>query len=115
MKYFFDANGQAEIDRNELIEFKAHGQSIYMRKSVIRDSGFYDFWLKCMQDDIVFDMDTISKNELLMMCSVWDRSTETVTEILSELHVWAEPLLNNEGSHIEVVRGYERDEDKEAP
>ena len=56
MKYFFDANGQAEIDRNELIEFKAHGQSIYMRKSVMRDSGFYDFWLKCMQDDIVFDI-----------------------------------------------------------
>ena len=110
MKYFFDANAQAEINRNELIEFKAHGQSIYMRESIMRDSGFYDFWLKCMQDDIVFDMDTISKNELLKMCLAGNASSETVTEILSELRMWAEPLLNNERSHIEVVRGYERDE-----
>lgn len=105
MKYFVDEKDWAGTESEGIIEFKApSGQSLYMSEAVMHDSGFYDFWLKCMQDDIVFDMDTISKNELLMMCFSGFTSSENVTAILSELHTWAEPLLDGEDGHIEIIR-----------
>ena len=79
MKYFVE---EIEgIKKNEIYaEFRLldlkNKTSLYMLRSVTDETKFRDFWIECMREDIVFDMDTISKNELQKMAEKTERCGE---------------------------------------
>ena len=111
MKYFISADEREKVGCEKFIEFRlpnderelCGGQSLYIAESAIKETGFRDFWVQCMADDLVFDMDTISKTDLALMWAESIVSGNEVREILAELRSWAAPFLDAGNKYIEVI------------
>ena len=110
MKYFISVDERKRNENEKFIEFRPmvergarDGKSLYISESVIKETGFWDFWVQCMEEDLVFDMDTISKNDLALMRAASIVSGREVKKILGELTTWAVPYLWKKGKYIEVV------------
>ena len=116
MKYFIDAKARIASGHENSIEFQVPNHkeefwdddSLYMSEAVLSETGFRKFWTDCMYNDIVFDMDTISKEEMQGMMKAVKNYGETVLEVLNELKTWTEIYFCEDNQVIGVVWEYER-------
>ena len=116
MKYFIDAKTRIASGHENYIEFQIPNHkeefwdddSLYMSETVLNETGFRKFWTDCMYNDIVFDMDTISNDEMLRMLKTAESYGDTVLEIVKELKAWAEVYFCEPKQCIGVVREYDR-------
>ena len=79
-----------------------------MSETVLNETGFRKFGTDCMYNDIVFDMDTISNDEILGMLKAAESYGDTVLEIVKELKARAEVYFCESKQYIGVVREYDR-------
>lgn len=111
MKYFIDAKARIASGHENYIEFQVPNHkeefwdddSLYMSEAVLSETGFRKFWTDCMYNDIVFDMDTISKEEMQGMMKAVKNYGETVLEVLNELKTWTEIYFCEDNQVIGVV------------
>lgn len=116
MKYFANASERIDSGHENYIEFQLPGAeeefwdktSLYMEEAVMEESGFGAFWLACMYENIVFDMDTISGDELAKLEQAAKRQGGAVLEIVLELRNWSEGKLSNPKLCISVIREEDR-------
>ena len=116
MKYFIDAKARTASGHENYIEFQIpehkaefwDNDSLYMSEAVLSETGFRKFWTDCMYNDIVFDMDTISKEEMQGMTQVAQNYGNAVLDVLNELKTWTELYLREDNQVIGVVWEYER-------
>ena len=115
MKYFVDAKERAASGDENYIEFRLptateefwDKTSLYMSETTMDKTGFGEFWLKCMCEDIVFDMDTISKEDLHLMKSESAGCNEAILEIINELEGWIDANLKHTDKYIGIVHSFE--------
>ena len=106
MKYF-ENEACGASDHENYIEFQLptateefwDKTSYYMHKEIMAESGFGEFWSNCMYNNIVFDMSSISKDELEQMTLATVKYGWAVFEIVTELSEWLE---NNQAEIIGV-------------
>lgn len=116
MKYFIDAKERIASGHENYIEFQVPNHkeefwdddSLYMSEAVLNETGFRKFWTDCMYNDIVFDMDTISREEIQGMIKVSQNYGNTVLEVLNELKTWTELYLCEDKQVIGIVWEYDR-------
>lgn len=104
MKYFVDAGKRAASGHENYIEFQTPNAteefwdetSLYMLEAVMDETGFGEFWSCCMQDGIVFDMASFSKDELSQMANEAAKCGGTVLSVITELKAWADTQLTEE-------------------
>ena len=116
MKYFIDLKERIAYGQKSYIEFRApyrkgklcDNDSLFMSLDVMKKSGFYDFWKECAYNDIVFDMDTISNDEMLWMVKAAENYGDTVFEVMEELKLWAEVHFRESENPIIIVWEYDR-------
>ena len=116
MKYFIDAKARTASGHENYIEFQTpehkeefwDNDSLYMSEAVLNETGFQNFWTDCVYNDIVFDMDTISKEEMQGMAQVAENYGDTVLEVFNELKAWTELHLCEDKQVIGVVRECDR-------
>lgn len=116
MKYFIDAKARTASGHENYIEFQVPNHkeefwdddSLYMSEATLNETGFRKFWTDCMYNDIVFDMDTISREEIQGMIKVSQNYGNTVHEVLNELKTWTELYLCEDKQVIGIVWEYDR-------
>lgn len=117
MKYFVDAKERISSGHENFVEFQPPSatkefwgeSSLYMPESTMLETGFHEFWTKCMAKDIIFDMDTISRNDILQMLIEAKRCGGTILEIVNELIAWIRIQLRESDSYICINRHYKQD------
>lgn len=116
MKYFIDAKARTASGHENYIEFQIPGckeefwddDSLYMSEEVLNETGFCKFWTDCVYNNIVFDMDTISHDEMLGMLEAARSYENTVLEIIKEFKTWAEVHFCESDQYIGVIWEYDR-------
>ena len=114
MKYFVDAKERIASGHENYIEFQPpratkefwDESSLYMSESTMLETGFYEFWTKCMSDDIIFDMDTISRNDILQMLIEAKQCGGVILEVVNELIAWIRVQLKETDDFISINRVY---------
>lgn len=115
MKYFVV---QTEVDLTQIekyIEFRPPNaekefgdkKSLYMHETMMRETGFDKFWFNCMRDNLVFDMDTISKDELERMMNEAAKKGGEIFEILKELKLWRDTYFSQGNQLIPINRKFD--------
>ena len=115
MKYFFV---QTEVDFLQIenyIEFcppnaaKELGdeKSLYMHEMTMNETGFDEFWCECMRKDLVFDMDTISKEDLEIMINEAIKHGSMILDILMELKLWSDTYFSQGDQLISINRKFD--------
>ena len=110
MKHFVNDNERILSGHENYIEFQVpHAEkehldekSLYMDETILKESGFDNFWIECIYNDIVFDKDTISKEELSAMMQVADKIGGVVAEIMSELCLWTDTIELKNKEYISI-------------
>ena len=105
MKHFINAAERVASGHENYIEFQPPAAteefwdkaSLYMLETTMGETGFGSFWRDCMHEDIVFDMASFTKDELVKMADKASDLGGTVIEVISELKDWVDSL------HAEVV------------
>ena len=99
MKYFIEEIGCMRKN-DKYAEFRVcdlrNKISVYMIKSVMDETKIRDFWQECMREDIVFDMDSVSKSELRKMAEKAEKCGEIIFDVVHELKAWADLHLTDE-------------------
>ena len=101
MKYFINANERVASGHENYIEFQPPDAtedfwdktSLYMHEITMAETGFGAFWCNCMYEDIVFDMASFKKDELIQMVDKAAKCGVTIIEVISELKEWADSQL----------------------
>lgn len=101
MKYFINATERVVSGHENYIEFQPpsateefwDNTSLYMHEITMDETGFGSFWCDCMREDIVFDMASFTKDELVQMADKAANLGGTVTEVISELTDWVDSQL----------------------
>lgn len=120
MKYFVNSTELIASKHKNYTEFQLPNsekkfwddESVYMHEDTLNSTGFNAFWEDCMYDFIVFDMDTISKEELSKMIVKANKYDKVILEILNELKIWIDGHNLNTDKPIAVFREYDREDER---
>ena len=101
MKYFVNAEERVASGHENYIEFQPpsateefwDNASLYMLETTMDETGFGSFWCDCMHEDIVFDMASFTKDELVQMADKAAILGGTVVEVIAELKDWVDSQL----------------------
>lgn len=115
MKYFVV---QTEVELSQIenyIEFRPPNatkelgdeKSLYMHEITMQETGFGEFWSNCMREDLVFDMDSISKDELEIMMNEASKRGGEILDVLLELKRWGNTYLAQGNQSITINRAFD--------
>lgn len=110
MKYFVDSKAREASCHENYLEFQLptateefwDKTSLYLSNELLRKTGFGEFWCDCMREDIVFDMSTISKDDLMHLETAALECGGEIPEVIYELKAWADSHLDVEEQVIGV-------------
>ncbi len=111
MKHFVDLSTRIASGHENYVEFQLPAAavefwdptSLYMLETEMADTGFASFWSNCVLDNIVFDMDSFTKEELSQMLEAAQPCGGTVLSVLNELWKWVNAKLSESNQRIGVV------------
>ena len=105
MQYFIEEIGCIK-ENDTYAEFRVfdprNNTSVYMLRSVTDKTKFCDFWQECMQEDIVFDMNSVSKSELEKMAKKAEKCGGIIFDAVFEFKTWADLHLTDDKKIILV-------------